>query len=560
MRDGIVLRADVYRPASGRYPVLLQRSAYNKGAVEEPPIRPIGPVLLDAVRAASNGYVVVIEDERGRYESDGDFRVFQDAASDGFDTVEWCAQQPWSTGRVGMYGLSYTGAVQWLAASARPPSLVCILPAMSSAGFWDAWIYREGAFELCFAVMWATQLALAQLPRADDRGAGSSLLESLGDAPAVLARLPVAESLPEIAQLLPSFAEWVTHENDDDYWRAVDARVGFADLELPVLHMSGWYDVFLGGALDTYSRMVREAPEPARSQQRLLIGPWIHSAPPFPSRVGDVEFGPPALVDWDAIQLRWFDRWLKNVTPPAPEPPVRLFVMGENRWRDEWEWPLARTVWTRYYLRSGGAANTRGGDGLLSTEAPGDEPPDLYVYDPTDPTPSIGGTLCCAPTSFPAGAFDQRAVEDRADVLVYTTPPLASAVEVTGPVTVALYACSTAIDTDFTAKLVDVHPDGFARNLCDGIVRARSRQPRSDLRSLAPGVVTLLEINLWATSNVFQPGHRIRLEIASCSFPKWDRNLNTGAGLEGATSCLAEQRVHHNAESPSHIVLPVIPR
>jgi putative CocE/NonD family hydrolase len=566
MRDGTILYADLYRPVDeGRYPVLLQRTPYSKSTVAEPIVPPIGPVLFDAVRAASNGYVVVIQDERGRYTSEGEFRIFLDAPNDGYDTVEWCAAQPWSNGRVGMYGISYTAVLQWLTAMTAPPSLACIFPGMSAANLWEAWTYHGGAFELAFNKSWAmTFLSLGTLPRLDPdvaRAAGERIAQGIEDMAAVFERLPVSE-FPEVEGIFPSYDDWAQHPSYDDYWQQLDAERHFEKIAIPVHHMSGWYDTFLGGVLRSFAGMSERAPSEVREQQRLLIGPWIHWAPPFPSRSGDVEFGARANVDWDSIQLRWFDHWLKDIdTGLMDEPPVRIFVMGENVWRDEHEWPLRRTEWTKFFLHSDGGANTKHGDGRLSTEPPGDEQADRFLYDPLDPTPTRGGNLCCWPVDTPAGAFDQGLVEERRDVLVYTTYQLDRPIEVTGPVTVTLYASTSAPDTDFTAKLVDVHPDGFAQNLCDGIVRARYRESKTTPSLIDPGRVYEYTIDLWATSNVFKPGHSIRLEIASANFPKFDRNLNTGEGtLTSLERTVATQHVFHTAENASHVLLPIIPR
>jgi putative CocE/NonD family hydrolase len=267
-------------------------------------------------------------------------------------------------------------------------------------------------------------------------------------------------------------------------------------------------------------------------------------------------------IDFEGVQLRWYDHWVKGIDNGVRnDAPVRLFVMGENAWRDEREWPLARTQYTRYYLHSRGRANSLHGDGVLSTTEPGAEQPDRFLYDPRHPVPTRGGPLCCWPGALPQGAYDQTVVESREDVLVYSTPPLAQDVEVTGPVVVTLYAASSAVDTDFTAKLVDVHPSGFVQNLTDGIIRARYRQSTARAELLEPGKVYAYTIDLWATSNVFKAGHCIRVEISSSNFPRFDRHPNTGGDLATATELVpAIQTVYHNGTSPSHVTLPLIPR
>jgi hypothetical protein len=327
-------------------------------------------------------------------------------------------------------------------------------------------------------------------------------------------------------------------------------------------HVTSWYDIFLHGGIANFCGLRRHAMTgTARAAQKLLIGPWAHLFPytsPTSTGTGEVDFGPAALIDLHEIQLRWFDHWLKGIdTGILDEPPIKIFVMGANRWRDENEWPLARTRYAPYYLHSRGRANTAGGDGALSPEPPGDEPPDRFVYDPNDPVPTRGGnTLILA-----MGVMDQRPVEARADVLVYTSAVVTDALEVTGPVVVTLHAASSAPDTDFTAKLVDVRPDGYAQNLADGIARARYRDSRETPTPLTPGEVSRFTIDLWATSHVFLPGHRIRVEISSSNFPRFDRNLNTGGDQATGTRWQAAyQTVFHDARYPSHVVLPVIPR
>jgi hypothetical protein len=345
-------------------------------------------------------------------------------------------------------------------------------------------------------------------------------------------------------------------------WSQINMERHHPQIDVPMYHVTSWYDIFLHGGIANFTGLrARAMSEPVRTAQKLLIGPWAHLFPyttPTSTGTGDIDFGPAALIDVHEIQLRWFDHWLKGIdTGILEEPPVKIFVMGENRWRDEREWPLARTRYTPYYLRSGGRANTAAGDGVLRPEPPGDEPSDHFVYDPDDPVPTRGGnTLILA-----MGVKDQRPVEERSDVLVYTSPVVTEPVEVTGPIAVTLHAASSAPDTDFTAKLVDVHPDDFAQNLADGMVRARYRKSRMTPALLTPGEVASFAIDLWATSHVFLPGHRIRLEISSSNFPRFDRNLNTGEDqARGTRWQIAQQTIFHDRRHPSHVMLPIIPR
>jgi putative CocE/NonD family hydrolase len=466
-----------------------------------------------------------------------------------------------------MFGNSYVGATQWLAAIARPPHLAALVPTVTAADYHEGWAYQGGAFELGFSASWAAALALAQLQRAAawqiDHPTVQRQLDALDGLGGAFWTLPL-DANPAIAEL-PAFRDWLAHPDLDDYWRRWRIADHHARLDLPAFHTGGWYDIFLGGTLHNYTAMrTSAATAAARAAQRLVIGPWTHFLP-FDNKVGELNFGQRAAagtLDWDGLLLRWLDWVLKGeANGAAGDPPVRLFVMGENRWRTEEEWPLRRATPTPYYLRGGGRANSLRGDGWLSPVPPGDEPPDHYVYNPRDPVPTRGGGLCCSLVWTPGGVYDQRPVEERADVLVYTTPPLERAVEVTGPITVTLYAASSAVDTDWTAKLVDVHPNGYAQNLTDGILRARYRHGPEQPRPLTPGAVERYTLDLWATSNVFLPGHRLRVEISSSNFPRFDRNPNTGRPAAGEADLQpAFQTVFHDGARPSHITLPIVPR
>jgi hypothetical protein len=374
-----------------------------------------------------------------------------------------------------------------------------------------------------------------------------------------LKRLPLRAATDDLSQGAPFFAELLAHPSDDGFWDAVDVGAHADEIDVPAFHIGAWYDAFQYDTLTLFSRLRTGARTPsARDGQRLLMGPWGHLLPfstPTTGGAGDIDFGPEAKVELLAFQLEWLDHVLKGAPAPASAP-VRIFVMGPNQWRDEQEWPLARAQDRSLFLRSGGGANGAGGDGALSETAPADEPADRFVYDPQDPVPTRGG----AGLARALGAHDQREIEARADVLVYTGPVLEEALEVTGPVRVELFAASSAPDTDFTAKLVDVRPDGYAQNIVDGIIRARFRKSRAAPELMRPGEVCRFEIDLWATSHVFMPGHRLRLEISSSNFPRYDRNPNTG-GAFGADAELAraEQTVFHDAARASRLILPVVP-
>lgn len=565
MRDGVVLRADVFRPAlPGRYPVILQRTPYNKS------LTTIAMLMLDVIRTASEGYAVVIQDSRGRYASEGEFYTFRDDILDGYDTVEWCAVQPWSDGKVGMYGASYVGATQWLAAVSRPPHLKAIFPLITASHYHEGWTYQGGAFALGFNESW-TMTALAPdtylriVKATPERGDKlEALLQGIDDMCQWFRYLPLKE-FPLFGEAAPYFYDWIAHPADDEYWAQWNIETRHSTISVPACNVGGWYDIFLGGTIRNYLGMRERGATPeARQGQKLIIGPWHHTLP-LNNLVGEVNYGLSSTalaVDLDGLHLKWFDYWLKGKQNGlVDEPPVRIFVMGTNTWRSENEWPLARAVYTKYYFHSDGKANSLRGDGLLSPAPPRHEPADVYVADPRNPVPTRGGGLCCWPAAVPGGAFDQRPVEERSDVLVYTSAVLEQDVEVTGPVSVTLYAATSAVDADFTAKLVDVHPDGYARNLTDGIIRGRYRESRATGTLLKPGEVYEYTIDLWATSNVFQAGHRIRVEIASSNFPRFDRNPQTGESSGEAHQLEpALQRVFHDEMRPSHIVLPLIPR
>jgi putative CocE/NonD family hydrolase len=565
MRDGCILKADLYRPEGPeKLPVLLNRTPYDKSFPQ------ITLNTLDVVRAARAGYNVVVQDCRGLFASQGTFRCFVDEARDGHDTIEFIAQQPWANGNVGTFGASYMGATQWLAATQRPPSLKAMVPSITASDYHDGWVYQGGAFELFFSVSWLMiTLGLSRLMR--ERAVNPKAAEELN---ALMGSIDVMRERMEFAPLCefplfrigaPYFFDWLAHPYYDDYWRAICIEEQHDKIDVPALNVGGWHDIFMGGTLRNYLGMrARGASANARAGQRLLVGPW-HHAVPFSSLVGHVDYGfrsGPVAIDYDGTQLRWFDYWLKGADNGVEkDAPVRLFVMGVNEWREEKEWPPPGAEMRRYYLHSRGKANSAYGDGALATEAPGAEPPDSFLYNPLNPVPTAGGGLCCYANALQGGALDQSMVEHRADVLVYSTEPLVEDLEVIGPVTMTLFASSSAPDTDFTAKLVDAGPCGFARNLTDGIIRARVRESQSEPKLMVAGKVYEFKIDLWATANVFKAGHRVRLEISSSNFPRFDRNPNTGHELfTDAEMRPALQSVMHERSFASYLSLPVMPR
>lgn len=541
MRDGVTLRANVYRPeGTGPWPTLLARTPYGKDLAQV-------VSWLDPVQAARRGFMVVIQDTRGRFSSAGEWDPFRFERQDGYDTVEWSAKLPGSNGRIGMYGGSYWGNSQWLAAVEQPPSLAAISPALTWSEPMDGLFARGGALELGLVVPWSLQQGLDYIRRTADGAA-----EIQRRAAAVLDEwdrlgtdgywdLPVHDiaalrrhGVPDLGSIRalddPEIAQWCRVSG-------LHERVC-----VPSFHIAGWYDIFLQGTLDSYQAMAA-----LPSDSRLIVGPWTH--PGYADPVGDVLFGVRAgkdgipvhpYGDVNDLQLAWLRGHLDpGADTVLPRQPVRIFVMGRNQWRDEPCWPPSRAVTRRWYLRSAR---------LLAEAAPPDEgeQPSEFAYDPADPVPTVGGNTVMWP-GYPAGPMNQAPVETRPDVLVFTSAPLDEEIEVTGRVRVVLHAASSAPSTDWVARLCDVHPDGRSVNICDGIIRVSEGADECRRH----------EIDLWSTSNVFLPGHRIRVHVTSSSFPRWDRNLNTGNQRE-SRHAVAWQRIYHSASRPSFIELPVI--
>ena len=543
MRDGTTLSADRYFPKGQPrpFPVILARTPYDNMSE---------PLINDAIYFAQNGYAFLAQDCRGRNDSDGVFDPWVNEYNDGHDTLEWIGAQSWCNGNVGMHGSSYLGGVQWMAAAMGSRYLKAIVPRVIGDNLHDSPHYQGGAFTLHLDATWCFRMG-GRTWQAIDRFNWDQVFPTL----------PLRD-VPKVGgKDISFFQDWLDHPDYDDYWRNLAIKERYHDIKVPVLQIGGWYDVFAGGTLNNFLGMREKGgSDVARNGQRVVMGPWHHHAC-SETHAGEVDFGNVSVLELNEIELRWFDHWLKGIDNGADrEAPLRIYVMGTNEWRDEHEWPLARTRLTPYYLHSGGSANSLVGDGTLSTEAPADEPCDRYDYNPAFPTPTRGGGTCCSPEIVDWGAFDQRPVEFRNDVLVYTSEPLEDDLEVTGPVIVKLHASTDGRDTDFTAKLVDVHPDGNAKNLCDGIIRGRYRESTKSQKLLEPGAVYEFTIDLWITSNVFKKGHRIRVDISSSNFPRFDRNLNTGRTAADDTEIrMARQTVFHDRTRPSQIVLPVIP-
>jgi hypothetical protein len=590
MRDGVTLRADVYRPKTAEpVPVILMRTQYGKTAAQVQPARFQTPNWF-----ASHCYIVVIQDIRGQGASDGVFYEYANDRNDGYDTVEWAARLPGSNGKVGMYGSSYVGATQWLAATAAPPSLKAIVPSNTASDYYDGWTYEDGAFRLGFIEPWMSEtIASSAAVNRKDAAAIASLKAANKETARWLrfqpySRLPILG--PDSRTLAPYFFDAVRHPTNDAYWQAFSIEAKWDKVAVPALAFEGWYDAFVNGALKNFNGVRKlGATAEARDNQRIIIGPWEHlgwgrpESPVSPRLSG---FGPVADSPVNELSLLWFDHFLKGQDngEGVGGPRIDYFTMGENRWHTAHEWPLAKTELQTWYLASGGHAASVMGDGVLSPTTPQNGAKgtgvahaineygsavagtdatagaDRFVYDPANPVPSLGGHSCCSWTGGPQGQFDQSAIEQRPDILVYSSAPLEGPMEVTGQITVTLYARTTAPDTDFTAKLVDVYPDGTAVNLANGIQRASYRTSQTHPTPVKPGQVYAYTINVWPTSNLFQKGHRIRLEISSSDYPQFAPNLNTGAPFgTTAKGRPATQTILHDAQHPSALVLPVIP-
>ena len=548
MRDGVVLRADVYRPmGDGPWPVLLARMPYGKQV-------PAILAMLDPAGIARRGFIVVIQDTRGRFASDGEWEPWTFETDDGHDTVRWAAALPASNGSVGMFGPSYLGNTQWMAALSKPPELKAIAPAVTWSEPNDGLFSRGGAAELGISLPWSLMQGLDRVLRryADDPIAkGQALVALIRDFDAVAEtgyrELPAGHHPAFVRHDIPELG--FERSLRDPAWTESCRVAGrHSEVDLPSLHIAGWYDIFSQGTLDNFMAM-RGTGRPAN----LIVGPWCHSD--RNGHVGDVNFGMGAngeLVGFRGsltdIQVGWFTRWLgagdtagDPDSPGTELPPVLLFVTGTNEWREEQEWPLSRAVDTELFLRA---------DGRLAHDPPGPaEGTDAFVYDPADPVPTTGGALLMS-SEFRAGPLDQYKVEARPDVLVYSTAPLTEDVEVTGRIRAFIHATTDAPTTDWVARLCDVDTEGVSRNIVDGIVRAVA----------TPGEFVEHVVDLWSTCHVFRAGHRIRVHITSSNFPRWERNLNTGEPSErGTSSQPARQLVAHDAARPSRVVLPVVP-
>ncbi len=551
MRDEVELSADIYLPNNdeGPWPVLLLRTIYNSKDAR---------YISWTEKFVEAGYAVVLQNTRGRHDSDGEWEPYTCEFEDGFDTHEWIGRQPWCDGNIGTFGLSYPGFTQTAPATLRSKYLKALVPIASQQD-------NYGHHRVDGVIAHATSLFFANMM---GRVMQTEALDRL-DWEAIYRHLPILETLDQIGKC-DYYRGVVEHEQYDEFWSSYSLRDKYGEADTPALFVTGWYDSLLHETITVFNGWKKHAAsEATRLRTKLLIGPWSHQVAPWGRKplgenglFEDVEFGEHAVGDNSEIHLRWYDALLKNEDNGVDnEPPVKIFVMGTNEWRHENEYPLARTEWTRLYLHGDGPHDAQEyalSGGLLSFEAPvRDEPPDRFRYDPDDPVPSWGAQY---QTMDLTGPRDRRMVERRGDVLVYTSDPLRSDLEVTGPVSATIFASSSAKDTDFTAALVDVFPDGRAIILTEGICRARFRNGTDNPEMITPGKSYEFTINMWDTSNVFLAGHCIRVEVSSSNFPRYNRNLNTGNPIATDTAIrVAHQTVFHDEIRASHVTLPVIP-
>ncbi len=549
MSDGVILYADVYLPAeSGRYPTIVSSTPYGvqrDGAHEM------------FVKFAQHGYAVVFFDVRGRYESEGKWEPFRHEAKDGYESVEWAAAQSFSNGKVATYGGSYVGHNQWAAASQTPPHLVVAFPSLASTNIYANWLTMGGAFRLSFNYGWGVvrmpnRIMLPQYWHTESYMPENLKYEN------ILMHLPLNDmDIMYEGSPVQHYRDWLKHESYDEYWKSISDEERFNKITVPTQTLGGWFDIFLTGTINGYVGMKNNGATPeSRNGARMIIGPWGHG--PTQS-FGGIDFTPAAMLDMFQFHMRLYDYYLKGIeTGIQKEKPVKLFYMGINKWRSENDWPIPGTQYRELYLDSKGKANSVRGNGKLTFDKPSAPGNDIYSYDPLNPVPTTGGNNCCG-TPTPAGPYDQRPLERREDVLVYTSEFLKDTITIAGPVKMKLHAATDGTDTDWMIKLVDVYPNGYAMPVSEGILRARFREGLDKMKLLKPNQTYEYDIELTGTANAFLPGHRIRIDITSSNFPQFDRNPNTGEPLgSSAKTRVAKQTILHGGTTLSHILLPVV--
>jgi putative CocE/NonD family hydrolase len=580
MSDGVWLSTDLYLPQGkeDRWPVILLRTPYSKTGFG-------GRMEKLANMMAGQGYIVAVQDKRGRYESEGNYIIFGGDADDGAETIGWLGKQPWSNGRVGTYGCSSLGDYQILAAQRRPPALKAMIPQASFATIGSAGgqykyygVRTGGAVTLAQNISWFYEAGSKVFYRPPPGLTREQFVDVAkffnpapqvkpADFPALWWHLPIVDIMKAAGAPPTDFADAVSRDVTDPWWDQFHYMTDDYHSDVPALFVNSWYDYGARETIFEFEMLRRNSVSAlARDNQFLLLSPTTHcrsEALAADDRVGDRDVGD-ARFDFWSVYFKWYAYWLKGEKNAVTSMPrVQYYLMGKNEWRTASDWPVPGTRLTKFFLGSAGHANSLNGDGMLSSEPSkvpsGDEASDSFTYDPGNPVPSLGGPLCCTDGNNAAGSYDQRKIEIRNDVLVYTTPVISQGIEVTGPIDAVLSVSSDAKDTDFTAKLIDVYPDGRAFNVQEGILRARYREGQTKSVWMPPNEAVVVRIDVGATSNFFGPGHRIRLEVASSNFPRFDRNLNTGGKNYDETAWkVAHNRVHHSGAHPSYLLLPVV--
>jgi uncharacterized protein len=547
MRDGVLLAMDLIRPdAPGRFPVILERTPYNKVASRD------NPLIEKLVR---RGYIMAIQDCRGRFNSDGEFDMYRQENADGFDTVEWIAGQEWCDGNIGMIGGSYVGQTQWLAAANAPKGLKAIVPTCSPPGhpFLNEPLY--GGIMLMGILEWMVAMGRRseQLQGLTEQFAQQRGLFT--KEPDYFDVLPLA-SIPEAAGIsVPWWYEWMKHPTYDDFWRSCGYEEFWDKMTVPALNITGWWDMnFLGGPRNFVAMRQKGATKDSREGQRLVIGPWPHNVN-HTAELSGLDFGATAVTDLDTYTIRFFDYWLRGRKQNglSDDLPVHVFVLGANQWWESNEWPLPGTEMTKFYFQSDGSANTHRGNGKLSQDGTSNEQFDHFESDLQDPVRVLW--------NIHEGPVDDRPLSARSDVLCYTSDILSKSLDVVGPVSAVLYASSSAKDCDWHLRLVDVYPDGSAHFLCHGALRARFRKGYDRAVLLEPGAIERFDIDMTATGARFLPGHRIRVEVSSTWFSRFERNPQTGAEnwmIDERPPVTAQQKVYHDSAHSSHVLLPLV--
>ncbi len=564
MRDGITLLADIYRPDStGDFPVLLMRTPYDKSLAQN-------TVYLNPAWYARYGYMVVVQDCRGRYSSEGNWYPYDAEAADGHDSVEWAASLQGSNGSVAMYGFSYPGAIQMQTAATQPRGLKTIVPAMTACDFFEGWTYEGGAFSQAFIQSWVMYLCQDTARRAGETTLQKEMWQSFMSLPSGYWDTPIDGAVLSAEKHAPYYLDWLKHDTYDEYWKKSSIRNLYPQITVPVMHVGGWYDVFVSGTINNYIEMNKlSASDSTRGEQKLVIGPWHHL--PWQQQIASCDFGSDARNIVNLLQLNWLDKHMGDASTTAPaagsvatslqEARVSVFVLNLNEWKNLTEWPPSNAKENLLYLHSGGRANSLSGDGSLSPTAPADEPWDAYLHDPSSPVLSQGGHSCCFEELAPMGPVSQRKNEIRNDVLVYTSDVLDQDVTVMGLIKVQLFAASTAVDTDFAVMICDVAECGRSINIVNSMVRASRRSSITDPTVIEPDKIYQYNIDVGWTAALFEKGHRIRLSIASSNFPHFGRTPNSDSLPHKADINdwkIARQTVYHDSNHSSSLILPVV--